>query len=269
VDGDYGPATERAVRLFQAAAGFTGRDVDGKVGPKTTLALFQIFDMKVAGTLTPKKDAPANTPRVGPVTPPAKRPPTPVPVPPTQVKADPPDDVPKRFQGSAQFGYQWSNRDGSGLQLQVGLTFRTRDYFPRSKKNAFYHGLHTEIALQPALGIPLPGSSIYTGQLGVTVQPVTDWFVLWDRLHLFTPTIGVFGQIPFNSPDGVDPGSHSRLGFNVGMELFHVDIIKDHLAIGVSGQESGYWDFTDRRMYFDPSVLGFVQGTFAFGPDAK
>jgi hypothetical protein len=53
------------------------------------------------------------------------------------------------------------------------------------------------------------------------------------------------------------------------VELFHVDIIKDHLAFGVSGQESGYWDFTDHRMYFDPSILGFLQGSISFGPRAK
>jgi len=274
VDGVYGHKTEAAVRAFQVAAGFKGRDVDGKVGPKTMIALFQIFDMKVCGKLTPKATPPSNP---APVNPPVGKPPNnptnqlprPMPVPSNQLHANAPEDVPRRFQANAQIGLQQSQRDGSGIQAQLGLTFRSRDYFPNSGANTIYHGLHTETILQPALGIPLPPSSIYTGQFGVTVQPVTDWFVLWDRLHLFTPTLGAYGQIPLNSPGGLDPSSHPRLGFNVGMELFHVDIIKDHLAIGVSGQESGYWDFTDHRMYFDPSIMGFIQGSISFGSPAR
>ena len=58
-----------------------------------------------------------------------------------------------------------------------------------------------------------------------------------------------------------DPNAHSRVGGSVGLELFHVDIIKDRLAVGVSGQESFYWDFKDHNVFWDPSVLGFVQGT--------
>jgi hypothetical protein len=126
----------------------------------------------------------------------------------------------------------------------------------------------------PVLGIPLPPSSIYTGQLGITVQPVTDWLVLWDRLHLLTPAFGIYGQIPLNHPTGSipvvdDPASHSRLGGFVGLELFHVDIVKDRLAIGVSGQESGYWDLHDHTFVWDPSILGFLQGSFGAGPRYK
>ena len=39
VDGTYDAATERAVRAFQVQAGFTGKDVDGLVGPMTLKAL--------------------------------------------------------------------------------------------------------------------------------------------------------------------------------------------------------------------------------------
>jgi Putative peptidoglycan binding domain len=262
VDGLYGPKTQNAVRRFQQAAGFKGREIDGIVGPKTMIALFQVFDMKISGTLTPKSNPPAPPPAKPniPAVPPLKPMPSTVP---------PPDEIPRRFLATAQLGYQYSQRDGQGLQAQLGLTFRSKDYFPNSAANTIYHGLHTETILQPALGIPLPKSSIYTGQLGVTVQPVTDWLVLFDRLHLLTPTLGVYGQIPLNSPGGLDPASHARVGFNLGLELFHVDIIKDHLAIGISGQESGYWDFTNHRMFYDPSFLGFIQGSLSFGPHAK
>jgi hypothetical protein len=264
VDGIYGPKTEAAVRHFQKAVGFRGRDVDGIVGPKTTLALFQIFDMKICGKLTPSPNHPA-----APVNPPntANQLPKPMPLLANQTKANDPEELPKRFQLSSQFGFQESRRDGPGLQAQLGLTFRSRNYFPNSGANTIYHGLHFEAMFAPVIGIPLPPSSIYTGQLGVTVQPVTDWLVLWDRLHLLTPSVGIYGQIPFNHgadsiPPKDDPASHPRLGGFVGLELFHVDIIKDRLAIGISGQESGYWDFKDRRLFWDPSVLGFLQGTF-------
>ena len=40
-----------------------------------------------------------------------------------------------------------------------------------------------------------------------------------------------------------DPATHSRLGGVLGLELFHVDIIKDRLSFGVGGQMSAYWDF--------------------------
>lgn len=270
-DGAYGPKTENAVRHFQKAAGFKGRDVDGEVGPKTMVALFQIFDMKICGTLTPKPNQPANP---TPVNPPTTKPPSNDTLPKRfpllsdQTKANKPDELPRRYQLTGQFGYQDSQRDGQGLQAQLGFTFRSRDYYPNSGANTIYHGLHTETMITPVLGIPLSPSSIYTGQLGVTVQPVTDWFVLWDRLHLLTPSIGIFGQIPLNSGNPLmdDPASHPRLGVNVGVELFHIDLIKDRLAIGVSGQESGYWDFRDRKLFWDPSVLGFLQFGFGAGP---
>jgi hypothetical protein len=75
----------------------------------------------------------------------------------------------------------------------------------------------------------------------------------------------MYGQIPLNhssDPSRDDPASHKRLGGYVGLELFHVDVIKDRLAIGISGQESAYWDFKDKRLIWDPSVLGFLQWTF-------
>jgi hypothetical protein len=273
VDGVYGSRTETAVRRFQKAAGFFGPDVDGVVGPQTTVALFQIFDMKIGANLTPKSPGSPSVP--APHSPDSSKPndrPKPFPIPDNQ-KANDPEELPKRFQLSAQFGFQGSKRDGPGFQGQIGFTFRSRDYFPNSGPKTIYHGTHFEAMGSGTLGIPLPPSSIYTGQIGVTISPVTDWFVLWDRLHLLTPTFGIYGQIPLNHPNlalsGDDPASHSRLGAGPGLELFHFDILKDRLSIGVSGQESGYWDFHDQRLIWDPSVLVFLQGTLGVGSRYK
>jgi len=41
IDGIDGPLTQAAVKAFQKDAGFTGRDVDGKFGPKTLAAFIQ------------------------------------------------------------------------------------------------------------------------------------------------------------------------------------------------------------------------------------
>ena len=38
-DGEFGTGTYNAVRAFQVGYGFTGGDIDGKVGPKTWVAL--------------------------------------------------------------------------------------------------------------------------------------------------------------------------------------------------------------------------------------
>ena len=38
-DGDYGPATEKAVAAFQKAQGFSQKDIDARVGPQTATAL--------------------------------------------------------------------------------------------------------------------------------------------------------------------------------------------------------------------------------------
>jgi len=279
VDGKFGPHTQAAVIKFQKAAGFKGRDVDGIVGPKTTVALFRMFNVSVCGNLTPKSAQPNNpTP---PGKPPAPKPPAPPPpakvqpkTNPTSSTTDPPDELPRWFQLSGQPGFQYSARDGAGLQLQLGFTYRSRDYFPRSPAGAFYHGMHNELMLATVLGIPLPPSSTYTGQLVLQAQPITDWLVLWDRLHLLTPSIGIYGQIPlYTAGSGMpmtpmvdDPATHSRAGAFLGLEFFHVDIIKDYLSFGASGQLSGYWDFRDDRVFFDPSILGFFQGTFGAGP---
>lgn len=277
VDGKFGDKTEKAVIQFQKAAGFHGKDVDGVVGPKTTLALCQLFEMKICGTLkpnpvTPPPDKQATPPAPKPPNTPAKdtttQSPKPFPVPGIPTKAKNPTDLPNRYQAGLQFGYQYSRRDGPGLQAQLGFTFRSRDYFPNSDENSFYHGMHSETTVAPfVLGIPLGDSSIYTGQISVAVAPLTDWLVIADRVHLLTPSVGIFGQIPFNpgsDTTGTDTATHSRLGGYAQLELFHLDIVKDKLAIGISGQESGYWDFRDSKLVWDPSVLAFLQGTFGW-----
>jgi peptidoglycan hydrolase-like protein with peptidoglycan-binding domain len=265
VDGIFGPITEAAVRRFQKAAGFKGRDIDGVVGPKTTLALCQLFEMKIRGTVTPKQNPPTVNPPVTPAKITTNEAPRPMPVP-SNAKANGPTDLPKRFQSNLQAGVQGSKRDGWGGQTQLSWTFRSRDYFPNSGANTIYHGMHRETVIAPlVVGIPFPPSSVYTGQFSVTVSPLTDWLVLGDRLHLFTPSIGAYGQVPFNhssDPTKDDPAQHSRLGGFAQLELFHVDILKDKLAIGITGQESAYWDFKDRRLFWDPSAMVFMQWTF-------
>jgi hypothetical protein len=52
----------------------------------------------------------------------------------------------------------------------------------------------------------------------------------------------------------------------LGLELFHVDIIKDGLSFGVGGQMSAYWDFHDNRVFWDPSAAAFLQGPLDVGP---
>ena len=199
----YGPKTETAVRGFQRAVGFTNRDVDGVVGPKTLCALFQIFDMKIRGKLESKANSQSN---VAPTNPQGNRPndnnnplPSPKPLP---GNADAPDLPPKRFQGAAKIGVQGSPRDG---QVELDFTMLSRNYFPNSGTNKIYHDTHGEYQLSWSLGLPPEVRGVYTGQLSFTVQPVTDWLVLWDRLHLFNPSVGILGQIPLNSKDYLNP----------------------------------------------------------------
>jgi len=267
VDGSYGQKTRDAVRRFQLKTGFTGAQVDGKVGPKTTVALFQLYDMHISATLTTKTDASSNSAAIKPANTPAASPPKPTGVP-NPPKAPEPEKIPQRYVLSPLLGLQGSKRDGPGMQLNLGLTVRSRNYLPRSPKKSIYHSLHTEFIFQHTVGLPLPPSSIYTGQLNILVQPVTDWLVL-GGWHLLTPSVGVFAQTPLNPNGGSDPSNHSRIGFTVGLEAFHYDIIDDHLSIGVAGQESGYLDIRNRHFYGDPSLLVFVNGSFNLGPKAK
>ena len=58
VDGLFGPETKAAVEAFQRSQGFTGDDVDGKIGPKTMDALDASFP--------PRKTAPAKESRTVP-----------------------------------------------------------------------------------------------------------------------------------------------------------------------------------------------------------
>jgi peptidoglycan hydrolase-like protein with peptidoglycan-binding domain len=98
VDGVYGRKTEAAVRRFQVSAGFRGRDVDGKVGPKTMVALFQIFDMEICGLLVPKSNVlptPINPPTRKPPTDPTNQLPKPMPLLSDQTKGKNILDAPK------------------------------------------------------------------------------------------------------------------------------------------------------------------------------
>ena len=256
INGHFDKATEDAVRLFQKAAGFEGKDITGTVGPKTTLAIFQTFDMYLKVKLTPDLKRPEilslpNPSRYFPSATPVASP----------TKANE-EAAPKLRQLNWQFGAQGSRRDGAGLQLQLGLTFRAcKPYFPHSDKHKFYHGAHAEIIPQLTIGFPVAKGGIFTGQLTVTIQPLTDWLVIGDRWHLFTPAFGFYGQIPLNSGPASDPATHKRAGGYVGAELFHFDILPDRLAVGVSGQEAFYWDSKSKHAFADPSVMGFLQGT--------
>jgi hypothetical protein len=240
INGHFDKATEDAVRLFQQAAGFEGKDVDGIVGPKTTLAIFQTFDMYLKVKLTPD----------------LKRPEIPSLPNPSRYS---PSGTPAASPTKANQGAPPKLRQ---LNLQFGLTFRAgKPYFPHSDKFKFYHGAHAEIIPQLSIGFPVVEGGIFTGQLTVTIQPLTDWLVIGDRWHLFTPAFGFYGQIPLNSGPASDPATHKRAGGYVGAELFHFDIFPDRLAIGVSGQEAFYWDSKSKNAFADLSVMGFLQGT--------
>lgn len=292
VDGVYGSTTEAAVRQFQQAAGFRGQDIDGVVGPKTTLALFQLLNIKIRPRLrlspryTSIISSAANRSRPAPSS--------------IQVTAASPagyglqdhnsssdaasnqeNKIPKRFQASAQFGAQYSQRDGSGLQGELSLTARSRDYFPNSNKNSIYHGMHLEAAGKFDFGIPVPPGSIFTGSVGVTIQPVTDWLVLGDW-HLLNPSVGAFAQWPFNqggpvSPGSMpDPSSKPRAGFNFGLDLFKFSFADDHANIGISGNEAGYWEFgrnigsgSQHSFHWDPSIMFNITWNHDFGSDVK
>jgi hypothetical protein len=254
INGIFDKGTEAAVRLFQQKAGFTGKDIDGKVGPKTMLAIFQTFEMHLTIPLVPQLKRPDILDLKLPTYSPSST------SSPSQAKpAEPP---PKLRQLTLQAGPQWSRRDGTGPQLQFGVTFRAgKPYFPHSDKHKFYHGAHAEVIPQATFGIPVAKGGIFTGQATVTVQPLTDWLVIGDKWHLFTPAFGFYHQWPFNSGPSSDPSTHFRIGGYAGVELFHFDILPDKLSVGVSGQEALYWDSTNKRFYGDPSVMASIQGS--------
>jgi hypothetical protein len=263
VTGYYGDLTEHAVWLFQKQAGFKGPDLDGKVGPKTMAALFPVVDIKVQASIASKaqtqSSAPANPNQSAKptVTPPANPP-----------DANKPPEGPDRLQVVGQIGPQLSNRDGAGSQINLAFTYLTRPLFPHSNKSSVYHGATLQLQPSLTLGLPVPSGSIYTGQLNFLFQPITDWLVLWDRVHLLTPQIGQYSQVPINHDNSLkmrgidDPSTHARIGGYIGAEIFHVDILKDRLAIGANFQENIYWDFHSGRVICDPSVSSYLQWTF-------
>jgi hypothetical protein len=63
-DGDYGPATAKAVVAFQTAQGWGQKDIDARVGPKTAAALIKAVKAKKAPAEKPaeEKKAPAEKP---------------------------------------------------------------------------------------------------------------------------------------------------------------------------------------------------------------
>jgi Putative peptidoglycan binding domain len=261
-DGVYGHNTATAVRHFQQRFGFPKPLQDGIFGPKTFVALFGLFNLTVSADLKPKADPPSSGASTVPVTHPND--PAPVQNPKQAVAAAPKeaDDPLTRMQGTFQLGGQYSKRDGKGEQAQLGFTFRSPYFLPHSKPNAFYHYLRIEGMVAPTIGIPYAGGSIFTGQLNLTVTPVTDWLVYHKIWHFLTPSLGAFGQAPINHPSlpgKPDPSSGKRLGGIFGLELMHVDVVKDRLSIGLSGQEAGYWDFKSRKVFWDPSVMIFLQ----------
>jgi hypothetical protein len=259
--GVFDGETEMAVRRFQQAMGFGHRDVNGIVGNKTVAALFRVFKLEFKGHLLPDLRDPTVHPGPdlqyhGKADDSVKRSPLP--------SQDPESVEPfQRLTSNWQFGYQKSRRDGKGYQFQLSLTARTRSYFPHATLDAFYHDMHTEVIPSVALGIPIPpGSSIYTGQIGLTVQPLTDWFEL-GGFHLLIPALGAGVQIPFNaSPGSTDPSAGRRAGVNLGGTLFQVKVNKQGWLLSVSCQEAGYHDFRDHKFHWDPSCLGAIQGNF-------
>ena len=67
-DGDFGNETKGAVESFQRQAGFTGRDVDGIVGPKTLRVLNERFSTDAPPIVVPPEVVqPAPVPRNQPV----------------------------------------------------------------------------------------------------------------------------------------------------------------------------------------------------------
>jgi peptidoglycan hydrolase-like protein with peptidoglycan-binding domain len=260
--GVFDADTEAAVRRFQKSMGFGHRDVNGIVGNKTTAALFRTFKFEFKGHLLPELYDEMPDPftrksldlkyhgKVDDVTgspPPAEEKP----------------ELPETLTANWQFGYQKSRRDGKGYQFQLSLTARTRSYFVGSDLNAFYHDTHLEVIPQVSLGIPIaPGSSIYTGQIGVTIQPITDWFLL-EGYHLLIPSVGVAAQIPLNAANGsIDPSSGRRFGINLGGTLIQVKVNKQGWLLSLSCQEAGYHDFRDNKFHWDPSCLAAIQGNF-------
>ncbi|HEY9599168.1 MAG TPA: peptidoglycan-binding domain-containing protein, partial [Cyanophyceae cyanobacterium] len=95
-DGQFGAETKAAVKDFQTASGFAGKDVDGIVGPKTMGAL----DARFASTPTPPSPTPPGPTPPGPApgpTPPGPKPPGPAPGP-TPPSPKPPGPVPGSYE---------------------------------------------------------------------------------------------------------------------------------------------------------------------------
>jgi hypothetical protein len=262
LDGSYGHKTATAVRHFQQHFGFPKSMQDGIFGPRTFVALFGLFSLTVSADIQPKTDIPKAATPSAPAVGTGDHTAVPAPNLPVASAHHDTDDPLTRMQGSFQLGGQYSKRDGKGEQAQLGFTFRSPYFFPHSKPNSFYHFLRIEGMIAPTIGVPFPGGSIFTGQLNLTVSPVTDWLVYHKIWHFLTPSLGAFVQAPINHsnlPGKPDPSSSKRLGGVFGLELLHVDVVKDRMSIGVSGQEAGYWDFKSRKVFWDPSVMIFLQ----------
>jgi peptidoglycan hydrolase-like protein with peptidoglycan-binding domain len=251
--GYYGTLTEEAVRKFQKAAGFEKKDIDGRVGNQTLMALFPVVQVKLNANLIPQPHGPYL--KFDPPPPPsAIGSPTPTPAPTTGGD----DNQPRWLQGQGQVGGQLSPRDGLGATVSGALTLRFRDY--KGGKLG-----HAEVQGQVQVGLPSAGSSIYTGQYSLNVQPFTDLLVLPETSYIGkTHYVNAFANLYYQGPYNKDPAgstnaakdlaAHPRAGINVGANLIQLDL-RAGASLILTGQLALYRDLQDHDYHLDPQLM--------------